>query len=72
MGERAGFWAAIVLAVSIGPYLFTRILIPDMLIALWLMWGLDFFLRSLKNSPPRSCRVGDSPLLPRSTYSPKD
>src|ERR1700689_116157 len=40
MGERAGFWAAIVLAVSIGPYLFTRILIPDMLIALWLTLGL--------------------------------
>ena len=52
MGERAGFWAAIVLAVSIGPYLFTRILIPDMLIALWLTWGLDFFLRTLEEQPP--------------------
>ncbi len=52
MGERAGFWAAIVLAVSIGPYLFTRILIPDMLIALWLAWGLDFFLRTLEETPP--------------------
>ena len=52
MGERAGFWAAIVLAVSIGPYLFTRILIPDMLIALWLVWGLDFFLRTLEEQPP--------------------
>src|SRR5579863_2016650 len=47
LGERAGFWAAIVLAVSIGPYLFTRILIPDMLIPLWLTLGLDFFLRTL-------------------------
>jgi 4-amino-4-deoxy-L-arabinose transferase-like glycosyltransferase len=52
MGERAGFWADIVLAVSIGPYLFTRILIPDMLIALWLAWGLDFFLRTLEETPP--------------------
>ena len=24
LGERAGFWAAVVLTVSIGPYLFTR------------------------------------------------
>src|SRR5580704_11332183 len=52
MGERAGLWAAIVLAVSIGPYLFTRILIPDMLVALWLAWGLDFFLRTLDEEPP--------------------
>ncbi len=52
MGERAGFWAAIILAVSIGPYLFTRILIPDMLIALWLTLGMDFFLRTLDEEPP--------------------
>lgn len=52
MGERAGFWAAVVLGVSIGPYLFTRILIPDMLVALWLAWGLDFFLRTLDEEPP--------------------
>jgi 4-amino-4-deoxy-L-arabinose transferase-like glycosyltransferase len=52
MGERAGLWAAIVLAVSIGPYLFTRILIPDMLVALWLAWGMDFFLRTLEEEPP--------------------
>lgn len=52
MGLRAGLWAGIVLAVSIGPYLFTRILIPDMLVALWLAWGLDFFLRTLEEEPP--------------------
>jgi 4-amino-4-deoxy-L-arabinose transferase-like glycosyltransferase len=52
LGERAGFWAAIILALSIGPYLFTRILIPDMLIALWLALGMDFFLRTLDEQPP--------------------
>ena len=57
LGERAGFWAAIVLTVSIGPYLFTRILIPDMLIALWLALGLDFFLRTLEEQPPSSAVV---------------
>ena len=52
MGETAGFWAAIILTVSIGPYLFTRILIPDILIALWLTLGLDYFLRTLQEEPP--------------------
>lgn len=52
LGEGAGFWAAIVLAVSLGPYLFTRIIIPDMLIGLWLTVGLDFFLRTLNEEQP--------------------
>ena len=52
LGERAGFWAAIALTLSIGPYLFTRILIPDMLIPLWLTLGFDFFLRTLEEQPP--------------------
>jgi len=52
LGEQAGFWAALVLTVSVGPYLFTRILIPDMLIGLWLTLGLDFFLRTLEEEPP--------------------
>jgi 4-amino-4-deoxy-L-arabinose transferase-like glycosyltransferase len=52
MGERAGFWAAVVMTLSIGPYLFTRILIPDMLIPLWLTLGFDFFLRTLDEERP--------------------
>jgi len=51
LGECVGFWAAIALAVSVGPYLFTRILIPDMLIPLWLTLGFDFFLRTLEEQP---------------------
>jgi len=51
-GERAGFWAAVVMTLSIGPYLFTRILIPDMLIPLWLTLGFDFFLRTLEEERP--------------------
>ena len=38
----AGFWAAVVLTTSIGPYLFTRFLIPDILVGLWLTLGFDF------------------------------
>ncbi len=52
MGERAGFWAAVVLAVSIGPYIFTRFIIPDLLVGLWLTLGLDFFLRTLDEERP--------------------
>ena len=52
LGERAGFWAAVVLAVSVGPYIFTRFLIPDLLVTLWLTLGLDFFLRTLDEEPP--------------------
>src|SRR6202142_168795 len=52
LGERAGFWAAVVLAVSVGPYIFTRFIIPDLLVALWLTLGLDFFLRTLDDEPP--------------------
>jgi 4-amino-4-deoxy-L-arabinose transferase-like glycosyltransferase len=52
LGEHAGFWAAVVLAVSIGPYIFTRFIIPDLLVALWLTLGLDFFLRTLDDEPP--------------------
>ncbi len=52
MGERAGFWAAVVLAVSIGPYIFTRFIIPDLLVGLWLTLGLDFFLQTLDEEPP--------------------
>jgi 4-amino-4-deoxy-L-arabinose transferase-like glycosyltransferase len=52
LGQGAGFWAAIVLTVSIGPYIFTRFLIPDMLVGLWLTLGFDFFLRTLDEKPP--------------------
>ena len=52
LGERPGFWAAVVLAVSVGPYIFTRFIIPDLLVGLWLTLGLDFFLRTLDEEPP--------------------
>jgi len=51
-GDIGGFWSAIVLGTSIGPYLFTRFQIPDVLIGLWLTLGIYFFLRSLQEQPP--------------------
>ena len=51
-GERAGFYAAVVMATSLGPYLFTRFLIPDVLVGLWLAISFYFFLKSLDEDPP--------------------
>ena len=58
LGERAGFWAAIVLATGIGTYIFTRILIPDLLVGLWLTLGFDFFLRGLEGERPSRISCG--------------
>jgi 4-amino-4-deoxy-L-arabinose transferase-like glycosyltransferase len=51
-GEVGGLCAGVVLATSIGPYIFTRFLIPDVLVGLWLTIGYYFFLRSLEEVPP--------------------
>ncbi|PYX10784.1 MAG: phospholipid carrier-dependent glycosyltransferase [Acidobacteria bacterium] len=51
-GERGGLYSAIVLATTLGPYLFTRFLIPDVLVGLWLILAFYFFLRSLEENPP--------------------
>jgi 4-amino-4-deoxy-L-arabinose transferase-like glycosyltransferase len=46
-GEEGGFYSALALATGFGPFIFTRILIPDMAVALWLALGFDFFLSAL-------------------------
>ena len=45
--ERGGFYAALILATSIGPYLYTRFYIPDILICLWMTLGVNAFLVAL-------------------------
>lgn len=52
LGERAAFWSALVLATGVGAYIFTRILIPDLLVGLWLTLGFDFFLRGVDQERP--------------------
>ncbi len=56
-GELGGLYSAVVLGTSIGPYVFTRFLIPDVLVGLWLTIGYYFFLRSLQEETPsrRTC-----------------
>ncbi|MBV9181127.1 MAG: glycosyltransferase family 39 protein [Acidobacteria bacterium] len=51
-GERGGLYAAVVLATSLGPYIFTRFQIPDVIVALWLTLSALFFLQSLDQEPP--------------------
>ena len=45
--DRGGFYAALAMATGIGPYLYTRFYIPDMLLALWMTLGVHLFLISL-------------------------
>jgi len=47
-GEEGGFYSALVLATGFGPFIYTRFLIPDMIVALWLALGFDLFLTSLE------------------------
>ena len=49
---EAGFWAGVVTVTSFGPYLFTRIEIPDLLVGLWIGIGLYFFLTGWQEERP--------------------
>jgi 4-amino-4-deoxy-L-arabinose transferase-like glycosyltransferase len=55
--DRGGFYAALALATSIGPYLYTRFYIPDILLALWMTLAVHLFLIALdriKATPSQS------------------
>jgi len=51
-GARGGLDSAVVLATALGPYLFTRFLIPDVLVGLWLTLTFWLFLESLEQERP--------------------
>jgi 4-amino-4-deoxy-L-arabinose transferase-like glycosyltransferase len=51
-GETGGFYSAVALGTCVGPYIFTRFQIPDVMVGLWLILGFSFFLRSLEEEPP--------------------
>ncbi|HXY13428.1 MAG TPA: glycosyltransferase family 39 protein [Terriglobales bacterium] len=48
----AGFWAALAASLALGPYIFTRFLIPDVLVGLWFTLSLGFFLFTFENERP--------------------
>jgi 4-amino-4-deoxy-L-arabinose transferase-like glycosyltransferase len=49
-GDEGGLYAALALATGFGPFIYTRFLIPEMLVALWLALGFDFFLSTLEQA----------------------
>ncbi len=49
--DRAAFYAALTIATSIGPYLYTRFYIPDILLALWMTLAVHLFLIALERIP---------------------
>jgi 4-amino-4-deoxy-L-arabinose transferase-like glycosyltransferase len=51
-GESAGFYAAVASSIAFGPYIFTRFLIPDILVGLWLILSLGFFVFTFEGSEP--------------------
>lgn len=51
-GGEGGFDAGLVLATALGPFLFTRFLIPDVLVGLWLTLTFWLFLASLEQPKP--------------------
>jgi 4-amino-4-deoxy-L-arabinose transferase-like glycosyltransferase len=52
--DRGGFYPALALATAIGPYLYTRFFIPDILIALWMTLGVHLFLIALERIESRA------------------
>jgi Dolichyl-phosphate-mannose-protein mannosyltransferase len=51
-GKRAGFYAGLCMATCIGLFLFTRILIPDVMLTFTVALGLWAFLRVLEKDEP--------------------
>jgi 4-amino-4-deoxy-L-arabinose transferase-like glycosyltransferase len=51
-GECAGFFAAIILATAVGPYIYTRFFIPDIMVCLWLTLTIHLFVGTLDDAHP--------------------
>jgi 4-amino-4-deoxy-L-arabinose transferase-like glycosyltransferase len=52
-GRRAGFYAGLIVATCIGLFLFTRVLIPDVMLTLTIALAMWAFLRALDEEEPR-------------------
>jgi 4-amino-4-deoxy-L-arabinose transferase-like glycosyltransferase len=51
-GEEAGFFSALAIGTAIGPYIYTRFLIPDIMVCFWLTITIHLFLKSLDQAQP--------------------
>lgn len=50
--EEAGFYSALAILTSFGIFIYTRFLIPDVLVALWISLGMYCFWRTLHEDSP--------------------
>ncbi len=66
--ERAAFYAALIFATAIGPYLYTRFFIPDLLLCLWMTLGVHCFLIALDRAADRAS-TQRSALLPSLAFA---
>ena len=62
--DRGGFYAALAMATSVGPYLYTRFYIPDILLALWMTLTVHLFLIALDRLNTKAAATAKSALLP--------
>jgi 4-amino-4-deoxy-L-arabinose transferase-like glycosyltransferase len=51
-GEQAGFFSGLVLGTAIGPYIYTRFTIPDIMVGFWLILTVHLFWRILDQENP--------------------
>jgi 4-amino-4-deoxy-L-arabinose transferase-like glycosyltransferase len=52
LSSEAGFWSGVLFLCSLGPYEFTRLLIPDVTVGLWIGLSLYFFLDGWRSGNP--------------------
>jgi 4-amino-4-deoxy-L-arabinose transferase-like glycosyltransferase len=62
--DRAGLYAALAIGTCLGPYIYTRFYIPDILIALWMTLAVHLFLIALDHTTthpgaPSICALAD-------------
>jgi 4-amino-4-deoxy-L-arabinose transferase-like glycosyltransferase len=69
--DRAALYSALALATCIGPFLYTRFFIPDILICLWMTIAVHAFLLALDRTPTRNSKLipHNSSLIPCLTFA---
>ena len=68
--DRGGFYASLAMATSIGPYLYTRFYIPDILLALWMTLAVHLFLIALDRLKKQN--LDSQNIDPQNVHFPKD
>ena len=51
-GVHCGFFAALVMATAVGPYIYTRFFIPDIVVGLWLTLTVHVFWKAIQQERP--------------------